>query len=179
MYGRKVVSHPYSSPNHNWTDGNKKSHIVVYHPYSSPNHNSPFCTGCYGKVVSHPYSSPNHNIRHTLISLCLLYLILIHHQTTTRCPHSLYSRCCISSLFITKPQQFTAVCQCPFCCISSLFITKPQHQRRYECRRSRCISSLFITKPQLDTLVPKARTVVSHPYSSPNHNMPPYDLSSK
>ena len=62
------------------------SNVVVYHPYSSPNHNSPFCTGCYGKVVSHPYSSPNHNIRHTLISLCLLYLILIHHQTTTLNP---------------------------------------------------------------------------------------------
>ena len=124
------------------------SNVVVYHPYSSPNHNSPFCTGCYGKVVSHPYSSPNHNIRHTLISLCLLYLILIHHQTTTRCPHSLYSRCCISSLFITKPQQFTAVCQCPFCCISSLFITKPQ------------------PKTGMDGY----HTVVSHPYSSPNHN---------
>ena len=124
------------------------SNVVVYHPYSSPNHNSPFCTGCYGKVVSHPYSSPNHNIRHTLISLCLLYLILIHHQTTTRCPHSLYSRCCISSLFITKPQPIFSVFVLLLCCISSLFITKPQHACGVLHLHVRCISSLFITKPQ-------------------------------
>ena len=124
------------------------SNVVVYHPYSSPNHNSPFCTGCYGKVVSHPYSSPNHNIRHTLISLCLLYLILIHHQTTTRCPHSLYSRCCISSLFITKPQPKTGMDG--YHTVVSHPYSSPNH------------NSVWIIT--IDNYV------VSHPYSSPNHN---------
>ena len=101
------------------------------------------------KVVSHPYSSPNHNCLTLQVWLLQLYLILIHHQTTTLSRDR--GRWC--------------------CCISSLFITKPQHLWQNAADGSCCISSLFITKPQL---VPERNiqwSVVSHPYSSPNHNM--------
>ena len=56
---------------------------VVSHPYSSPNHNSSRRFANARSVVSHPYSSPNHNLRLVWMVTIPLYLILIHHQTTT------------------------------------------------------------------------------------------------
>ena len=87
-------------------------------------------------------------LSHRTPSSYLLYLILIHHQTTTQGlrNHSLIG------------------------CISSLFITKPQLRAMYTMQHDSCISSLFITKPQLHTGKLLRFLVVSHPYSSPNHN---------
>ena len=99
-------------------------------------------------VVSHPYSSPNHNARTYRQTGCWLYLILIHHQTTTA--RRLLLRLCS--------------------CISSLFITKPQPDVNNKQIDLGCISSLFITKPQLYMSWLHSSPVVSHPYSSPNHN---------
>ena len=78
----------------------------------------------------------------------MLYLILIHHQTTTSYYELRAHACCISSLFITKPQRYASLGMLAKRCISSLFITKPQHYGDYTFRVRCCISSLFITKPQ-------------------------------
>ena len=101
-----------------------------------------------------------------------LYIIFIHHQTTTVRVRWYSPGGCISSLFITKPQLAK---RGPFLldsCISSLFITKPQLCSDCFRRNLRCISSLFITKPQLVNCRSDSGQVVSHPYSSPNHNSP-------
>ena len=100
----------------------------------------------------------------------LLYIILIHHQTTTAGTafaesHPLYI------IFIHHQTTTVRVrWYSPGGCISSLFITKPQQQFQEVLLRFCCISSLFITKPQLDVLIAYTADVVSHPYSSPNHN---------
>ena len=121
-------------------------------------------------VVSHPYSSPNHNPISYLTRMARLYLILIHHQTTTGCYESEEAVSCISSLFITKPQHEVVANVSLFGCISSLFITKPQQDSGMPSLNEGCISSLFITKPQLEEGDSLSMRVVSHPYSSPNHN---------
>ena len=101
----------------------------------------------------------------------LLYIILIHHQTTTAGTafaesHPLYI------IFIHHQTTTVRVrWYSPGGCISSLFITKPQQQFQEVLLRFCCISSLFITKPQLDVLIAYTADVVSHPYSSPNHNI--------
>ena len=78
----------------------------------------------------------------------LLYIILIHHQTTT--------------LRRLRQDQHT------------LYLILIHHQtttgRICRSQRQRCISSLFITKPQHMWIDTRGLLVVSHPYSSPNHN---------
>ena len=100
-----------------------------------------------------------------------LYIIFIHHQTTTVRVRWYSPGGCISSLFITKPQLIRLHPDNLKSCISSLFITKPQLKAAMAFHCTRCISSLFITKPQLCADCVKTNIVVSHPYSSPNHNL--------
>ena len=122
--------------------------IVVSHPYSSPNHNFNRFIHPDKNVVSHPYSSPNHNSFLKRSMAPMLYLILIHHQTTTCSPVQSSHPGCISSLFITKPQLSSIAASVSVGCISSLFITKPQLNDDCSLQDLSCISSLFITKPQ-------------------------------
>ncbi len=70
-----VVSHPYSSPNHNPLLSYQLSRIVVSHPYSSPNHNLLKLPLLKLQVVSHPYSSPNHN---TLVAYFTCTFVVSH-----------------------------------------------------------------------------------------------------
>ena len=81
-----VVSHPYSSPNHNKVFPILCPHMVVSHPYSSPNHNT-YCKRLNAfEVVSHPYSSPNHNY---MLLLLKKPLVVSHPYSSPN--HNLYS----------------------------------------------------------------------------------------
>ena len=135
-----------TKPQHisNWDVSN-----VVSHPYSSPNHNWPRHTDYPSQVVSHPYSSPNHNFAPIASHATWLYLILIHHQTTTI--HHIYSQSlgCISSSFITKPQL------CADCVKTNIVVyhlhSSPNHNGF--------------------SMYPLLMEVVYHLHSSPNHNI--------
>ena len=122
----------------------------------------------------------------------VLYLILIHHQTTTVCLHR--RRVCGLYLILIHHQTTTHPCICPISpwlylilihhqtttkCklqqrLEGLYLILIHHQTTtvyiYQSNLHRCISSLFITKPQRYGGGPSAFDVVSHPYSSPNHN---------
>ena len=55
-------------------------------------------------VALYPLSSPNHNLDGLPPLSSQLRYILFHHQTTTRGCHGSFSRSCVISSFITKPQ---------------------------------------------------------------------------
>ena len=90
-------------------------------------------------VVSYRNSTSNHNFLCFCVSLNVLYLIEIPHQTTTLSRMLDPFGCCILSKFHIKPQLLFLEILCLTRCILSKFHIKPQHF--CECFIAECVVS--------------------------------------
>ena len=99
-------------------------------------------------VVSHSNSTSNHNQRPDSSPYCLLFLIPILHQTTTRSPVIFSAR----MLFLIPILHQTT--------------TDTDARLLVDC----CFSFQFYIKPQQPTGIPVNVSVVSHSNSTSNHN---------
>ena len=144
--------------------------MVVSYLTSSSNHNWHRLHSCNRAVVSYLTSSSNHNHVACANSCVKLYLILLHHQTTTwACRIKERERLYLILLHHQTTTRIGIDCMLE-CCILSYFIIKPQRKTQVRIKVRSCILSYFIIKPQLNGIVGEIEYVVSYLTSSSNHN---------
>ena len=99
---------------------------VVYHLVPTSNHNLSASINFAVKVVYHLVPTSNHNRSLSVFFLCLLFIILFLHQTTTKMVWRGICRGCLSSCSYIKPQPSTMERDDDVSCLSSCSYIKPQ-----------------------------------------------------
>ena len=121
-----VVSYRNSTSNHNLTRQQVVDEVVVSYRNSTSNHN--FCASHASRytVVSYRNSTSNHNGFVLITAVCMLYLIEILHQTTTRRLLLLMATLLYLIEILHQTTTELSKFQCLSSCILSKFYIKPQ-----------------------------------------------------